>query len=162
MGLHLKYGLVYSVFFQRIYQIHLRSCNLLRRLRFAAALLLTIVGMAWVYISSSQRGMLLHAVTDGQGHLRGGIYLWEPAAEVPGLPACDHEDPTSLAPLVKRLVMQRWPRLAECHEYDQHSTPWYLERALLHSHHLLATTVESAEQVFIAVSCYYEAAWWSR
>ncbi len=92
----------------------------------------------------------------------GGIYVWDPAAELPGLPPCDHQDPTSLAPVVKQLVLRRFPKLAECHEEYQYAAAWYLERALLRAHGQLAHSVDSADVVLVASSCYYEAAFWSR
>ncbi|KAL4447487.1 hypothetical protein ABPG75_004706 [Micractinium tetrahymenae] len=97
-----------------------------------------------------------------EGRAQGGIYVWDPAVEMPGLPPCDHEDPTSLAPIVKHLVLRRFPKLAECHEEYQYASAWYLERALLRAHAQLARSVDSADAVLIASSCYYEAAFWSR
>lgn len=99
---------------------------------------------------------------DAQALSRAGIYVWDPSAEVPGLPACDHEDPTSLAPVVKHLVLRRFPELAECHDEYQYASAWYFERALLRAHQLLAPSPDSAEVVLIASSCYYEAAFWSK
>lgn len=57
-----------------------------------------------------------------QGRERAGIHFWVPAGEVPGLPPCDHEDPLSGAPLVKRRVMQCRPGLALCQYEDDRLT----------------------------------------
>ncbi len=106
--------------------------------------------------------MQTRLLLDGQDTPRAGIYVWDPAVELPGLPPCDHEDPTSFAPVVKHLVLRRFPKLAECHEEYQYASAWYFERALLRAHQLLAPSPDRAEVVLIASSCYYEAAFWSR
>lgn len=135
--------------------------------RSAAAALLGVLFLALFY-SVSQRnstraldGKPMISGT-GQDLARKGIYVWDPAAEIPGLPPCDHEDPTSLAPVVKHLVLRRFPKLAECHEEYQYASAWYFERALLRAYQVLAPSPDRAEVVLIASSCYYEAAFWSR
>ncbi|KAL4423724.1 hypothetical protein ABPG75_001025 [Micractinium tetrahymenae] len=137
------------------------------RLRQAAAWAALLVP-ACIYISSTRHIAPAHEAREethpsgGLNTPRSGIYFWDPAAEIPGLPPCDHEDPTSLAPAVKHLVTRRFTKLAECHEEYQYASAWYFERALLRGHKLLAPSIDSAEVVFIASSCYYEAAFWSK
>lgn len=130
------------------------------RQRFAAVLA-SVLSLAVLYVSQ-RSSMQTRLLLDGQDTQRAGIYVWDPAVELPGLPPCDHEDPTSFAPVVKHLVLRRFPKLAECHEEYQYASAWYFERALLRAHQLLAPSPDRAEVVLIASSCYYEAAFWSR
>lgn len=127
------------------------------RVRQAAALSALLV-LAGIFLSSTKEG----APATATPNVRAGIYFWDPAVEIPGLPPCDPEDPTTLGPAVRNLVTQRFNKLDECHEDYQYASAWYFERALLRSHELLAPTIDSAEVVFIASSCYYEAAFWSK
>lgn len=73
--------------------------------------------------------------------------VWQPAAEIPGLPpdkhSC-HEDPTSCALVVKRLVLRRFPKLAKCHKRCQYASARYFERAVLQACHALMSSRASA------------------
>lgn len=136
----------------------------LRHILTAALALLSVLSCFYAFTACKPKpgGQLALGGGGGGGREQGGIYVWDPAAELPGLPPCDQVDPTSYLPVVRRLVLRRFPKLAECHEEYQYASAWYFERALLRAHGQLARSVESADAVLIASSCFYEAAFWSR